>query len=181
MTTPTPPAASMSDPSKVIHRAPASRTIRPALIAIGIAWVLILAIHIVYLIREFLWMINDGIEYLPEAIGNFAEGVIVEPINFFIGAAALLVFVLPILPETRLLTVMVRVAAAGLGGFVLLSLVGLVEAVTDAARYGFEFGYFINDWFGYPLVIAFDMTALLVIGGVISWLFASKKAAATAV
>ena len=174
----TPASASMSDPARVLHRAPVSRTVRTALIAIGIAWALIVAIHIVYLIREFLWMVNDGPEYLPNAFGNFGEGAILEPLIFFAGAGALLVVLLPILPETRLLTVMMRAALAGLGGFVLLTLMGLVEAIGDVARYGFEFGYFINDWFGYPLVIAFDMTVLLVIGAVVSWLFASKKAAA---
>lgn len=174
------PTASMTDPAKLLHRAPASRTVRPALIAIGIAWALVLVFHIVYLIREFLWMVNDGPEYLPDAFGDFGEGAILEPLVFFVGAGAMLVFLLPILPETRLLTVMIRVAAAGLGGFVLLTLLGLIEAVVDVVRFGFEFGYFVNDWFGYPLVVAFDVTALLVIGAVVSWLFASKKAAAAA-
>jgi hypothetical protein len=176
----TPASASMSDPSKVLHRAPVSRTIRQALIAIGIAWAIVVLFHIVYLIREFLWMVNDGPEYLPNALGDFGEGAILEPLLFFVGAGALLVVLLPILPETGLLTVMIRAALAGLGGFVLLTLLGLVEAISDAARFGFEFGYFINDWFGYPLVIAFDLTALLVIGAVVSWLFASKKASAAA-
>jgi hypothetical protein len=174
----TPPAASMTDPSKVLHRAPVSRTLRPALIAVAIAWALVIVFHIVYLIREFLWMINDGPEYLPDSFGDFGEGAILEPLLFFAGAAALLVVLLPILPETRLLTVMIRVALAGLGGFVLLTLLGLVEAIGEAVAYGFAFGYFVNDWFGYPLVVAIDLTALLVIGAVVSWLFASKKAAA---
>jgi hypothetical protein len=177
---PTPAVPSMTDPAKLLHRAPISRTIRPALIAIAIAWALTIAIHIVYLIRDFLWMINDGPKYLPDAFGDFGEGAIVNPLLFFFGAGALIVFLLPIIPETRLLTVMLRVAVAGLGGFVLLSLKGLIEAISEAAGYGFQFGYFVNDWFGYPLVIAFDLTALLVIGAVVSWLFATKKAAATA-
>lgn len=177
---PQPAVPSMTDPAKLLHRAPISRTVRPALIAIGIAWVLTIAIHLVYLIREFLWMINDGPEYLAESFGNFGEGAIVNPLLFFVGAGALIVLLLPILPETRLLTVMLRVAVAGLGGFVLLTLKGLIEAIMDAVRYGVEFGYFVNDWFGYPLVVAFDLTALLVIGAVVSWLLASKKAAATA-
>lgn len=178
--TPQPAVPSMTDPAKLLHRAPVSRTVRPALIAIGIAWVLTIAIHLVYLIREFLWMVNDGPEYLPEAFGDFGEGAIVNPLLFFVGAGALLVLLLPILPETRLLTVMLRAAIAGLGGFVLLTIKGLIEAISEVVGYGFQFGYFVNDWFGYPLVVAFDLTALLVIGAVVSWLFASKKAAATA-
>lgn len=176
----TPAAPSMTDPAKVLHRAPVSRTIRPALIAIAIAWAITLVFHIVYLIREFLWMINDGGEYLPDAFGDFGEGAIVDPLLFFLGAGALLVVLLPILPETALLTVMIRTALAGVGGFVLLSLKGLIEAISEVVRFGFEFGYFVNDWFGYPLVVAFDLTALLVIGAVVSWLFASKKAAVAA-
>jgi hypothetical protein len=178
--TPSPAVPSMTDPAKLMHRAPISRTARPALIAIGIAWALVLLIHVVYLIREFLWMITDGPEYLPDSFGDFGEGAILNPLLFFIGAGALIVFLLPILPETKLLTVMLRVAVAGLGGFVLLTLKGLLEAISDVVRYGFEFGYFVNDWFGYPLVVAFDLTALLVIGAVVSWLFASKRAAAAA-
>lgn len=176
----TPPAATMSDPSKVLHRAPVSRTLRPALIAIAIAWAVTIVFHIVYLIREFLWIINDGPEYLPNAFGDFGEGAILEPLLFFAGAGALLVVLLPILAETRLLTVMIRAALAGLGGFVVLSVLGLIEAIGEAVAYGFEFGYFVNDWFGYPLVVSFDLTTLLVIGAVVSWLFASKKAGAAA-
>jgi hypothetical protein len=177
---PAPAVPTMTDPAKLLHRAPISRAARPALIAIAIAWVLTIAIHLVYLIRDFLWMINDGPDYLAESLGDFGEGAIVNPLLFFVGAGALIVFLLPILPETRLLTVMLRVAVAGVGGFVLLSLKGLIEAISDVVRYGFEFGYFVNDWFGYPLVVAFDLTALLVIGAVVSWLLASKKAAAAA-
>jgi len=175
-----PPAASMSDPSKVLHRAPVSRTLRPALIAIAVAWAIVIVFHIVYLIREFLWMINDGPEYLPDSFGDFGEGAILNPLLFFAGAGALLVLLLPILTETRLLTVMIRAALAGLGGFVLLSLLGLIEAISEVVAYGFRFGYFVNDWFGYPLVVSFDLTALLVIGAVVSWLFASKKTGAAA-
>lgn len=183
MTTPatppaTPAAATMTDPSKVLHRAAASRTIRPALVAVGVAWAITLAFSIVYLIIDFIWMLSDGFDYLPNAFGNFGEDAIVDPLLFFVGAGALLVVLLPILPETRLLTVMIRAALAGLGGFVLLTVKGLVEAIGDAATIGFGFGYFIYDWFGYPFIVAFDLTALLVIGAVVSWLFASKKAAA---
>lgn len=180
MTTPpaTPAAASMSDPSKVLHRAPIARTIRPTLIAIGIAWAIVVVFHIVYLVREFLWMIDDG-PNLPGSFGNFGEGAILQPLVFFLGAGALLVLLLPIIPETPLLTVMMRAALAGLGGFVLLTLLGLIEAIADIVQFGFAFGYFVNDWFGYPLVVAFDLTALLVIGAVIAWVFASKKTATT--
>ncbi|GHF24150.1 hypothetical protein GCM10011600_26460 [Pseudolysinimonas yzui] len=164
----------------MLHRAPVSRTLRPALIAIAIAWAVTIVFHLVYLIREFLWIINDGPEYLPNAFGDFGEGAILEPLLFFAGAGALLVVLLPILTETRLLTVMIRAALAGLGGFVVLSVLGLIEAIGEAVAYGFEFGYFVNDWFGYPLVVAFDLTTLLVIGAVVSWLFASKKAGAAA-
>jgi hypothetical protein len=174
----TPASASMSDPSKVVHRAPVSRTLRPALIAIAIAWVIAVIFHIVYLVRDFLWIMHDGAEYLPDALGDFGTGAVLQPLLFFVGAGALLVVVLPILAETRLLTVVIRAAVAGLGGFVLLSVMGLIEAIGEAVLYGFRFGYLINDWIGYPLVIAFDLTALLVIGAVVSWLFASKKAAA---
>jgi hypothetical protein len=174
----TPASASMSDPSKVVHRAPVSRTLRPALIAIAIAWVIAVIFHIVYLVRDFLWIMHDGAEYLPDALGDFGTGVVLQPLLFFVGAGALLVVLLPILAETRLLTVVIRAAIAGLGGFVLLSVMGLIEAIGEAVLYGFRFGYLINDWIGYPLVIAFDLTALLVIGAVVSWLFASKKAAA---
>jgi hypothetical protein len=176
----TPAAPSMTDPAKVLHRAPISRTLRPALIAIAIAWAITLLFRIVYLILDFIWMTSDGFDYLPEAFGDFGEGAIVNPLLFFAGAGALLVVLLPILPETRLLTVMIRAALAGLGGFVLLTLKGLVEAIGDAASFGFGFGYFAYDWFGYPLIVAFDLTALLVIGAVVSWLFASKKAAVAA-
>jgi hypothetical protein len=174
----TPASASMSDPSKVLHRAPVSRTLRPALIAIGIAWAIVIVFHIVYLIRDFLWILHDSAEYLPDAFGDFGAGAVLEPLLFFAGAGALLAVLLPILPETRLLTVMIRAAVAGVGGFLLLSVMGLIEAIGEAVLYGFRFGYFINDWIGYPLVIAFDLTALLVIGAVVSWLLATKKAAA---
>jgi hypothetical protein len=177
---PTPAAASMTDPAKVLHRAPASRTIRPALIAVGVAWAITLVFSIVYLIIDFIWMTSDGFDYLPEAFGEFGESAVVEPLLFFAGAGALLVVLLPVLPETRLLTVMIRAALAGLGGFVLLTVKGLIEAIGDVAGFGFGFGYFVYDWFGYPFIVAFDLTALLVIGAVVSWLFASKKAAVAA-
>ncbi len=176
----TPPTASMTDPTKLLYRAPISRTLRPALIAIAVAWVIVVVFQLVYLIRQFLWMIHDGFEYLPDAFGDFGEGAIVNPLLFFAATGVLIVFLLPILPETPLLKVMLRVAVAALGGFVLLTLKGLIEAIVGAATFGFEFGYFVNSWFGYPLVITFDLTALLVIGAVVSWVFASKKAAATA-
>lgn len=185
MTTPatppaTPPAASMTDPSKVLHRAPISRTLRPALIAIGIAWAITFAFSIVYLIIDFIWMLSDGFDYLPNAFGDFGEDALVDPLLFFVGAGALLVVLLPVLPETRLLTVMIRAALAGLGGFVVLTVKGLIEGISDAVRYEFGIGYFLYDWFGYPLIVAFDLTALLVIGAVVSWLIATKKAAAPA-
>lgn len=176
---PTPAVPSMTDPSKVLHRAPVSRTVRPALIAIGVAWAIALLFSIVYLIVDFIWMISDGFGYLPEAFGEFGESAIVEPLLFFLGAGALLVLLLPVLPETRLLTVMIRAALAGLGGFVLLTFKGLVAAIGDAVSFEFGVGYFAYDWFGYPLIVALDLTALLVIGAVVSWLIASKKAAAT--
>ncbi|HWH97921.1 MAG TPA: hypothetical protein VNS80_06100 [Pseudolysinimonas sp.] len=176
----TPPAASMTNPEKLLYRAPVSRTLRPALIAIAVAWVIVVVFQIVYLIRQILWMIHDGFTYVPDAFGDFGEGAIVNPLLFFAASGALIVFLLPILPETPLLTVMLRVAVAALGGFVLLTVKGLIEAIGDAVGYGFQFGYFVNDWLGYPLVITFDLAALLVIGAVVSWLFESKRAVAAA-
>jgi hypothetical protein len=135
---------------------------------------------IVYLILDFIWMTSNGFDYLPDALSGFGEGAVVDPLLFFVGAGALLVVLLPVLPETGLLTVMIRAALAGLGGFVLLTLKGLVDAIGDAAGFGFGFGEFVYDWFGYPLIVALDLTALLVIGAVVSWLFASKKATVAA-
>ena len=169
---------SMTDPNKLLHRAPASRTLTPALIAIGVAWALALLLHLIILIREFVWMIDDGPDYLGQALENFGDQAILEPLLFFLGAGALLVLVLPVLPETRLTTVLVRAAAASVGGLVVLSIKGLIEAVGDAIRFGLEFGYFLNTWIGWPLVKTFDLGTLLVIGAVVAWIIANRRAVA---
>jgi hypothetical protein len=174
------PSARFTHPAKLLYRAPVAAAIRPALIAIAIAWVITIVFHLVYLVRELLWTIDDGPDYIPEAFGDFGEGAIVDPLLFFLGAGALLVVLLPLLPDAPLRTVILRAALAGVGGFVVLTVKGLIEAISDVASFGFFFGYFVNDWIGYPLVIALDLTALLVIGAVLSWVFANRKPAAAA-
>jgi hypothetical protein len=167
----------MTDPRKLLYRAPVSRTLTPALLAIGVAWALTLLLHLIILIREFLWMINDGPDYLGRAFGNFGDQAILEPLLFFLGAGALLLLVLPILPETPLPLVLLRAAAASLGGLVVLSVKGLIEAVVDSVQFGFEFGYFVNTWIGWPLVKTFDQGTLLVIGAVVAWILVNRRAA----
>jgi hypothetical protein len=169
-----------NDPAKLLYRAPVGAAVRPALIAIGIAWAITILVHLVYLVREFLWTINDGPDYIPEAFSDFGEGAIVNPLLFFLGAGALLVVLVPLLPSAPLLTVILRAALAGVGGFVVVSVKGLIEGIGEIANFGFFFGYFVNDWVGYPLVVALDLTALLVIGAVLSWVLANRKAAPAA-
>lgn len=167
----------MTDPQKLVYRAPVSRTLTPALLAIGVAWALTLVLQLIILIREFLWMVNDGPDYLGRAFANFGDQAILEPLLFFLGAGALLLLVLPILPETALPRVLVRAAVASLGGLVVLSVKGLIEAIADTVQFGFEFGYFVNTWIGWPLVKTFDQGTLLVIGAVVAWILINRRAA----
>lgn len=99
---------------------------------------------------------------------------------FFLGAGALLVLLLPILPESKPGIIMLRAAAASIGGLVILSIKGLIEAIADVIRFGSEFGYFLNDWIGWPLVKTFDQGTLLVIGAVVAWILANRRKTAPA-
>jgi len=182
----TPPAAAAgkpatprwTDPDRLLYRAPASRTLSTVAIAIGVAWAIRLLIELISLIREFFWTIDDGPDAIPGAFGDFADRGIVDPLIFFLAAGALLVLLLPILPETPLLRVLMRVAVAGVGGFVLLSIKGLITAIGYSGS-GFYFGYFVNSWIGWPLLVAIDLTVLLAVGAAVSWALANRKKAAT--
>jgi hypothetical protein len=167
-----------TDPNGLLYRAPASRTISNVLIAIAVAWAIQLISELVALIREFFWTIDDGPEALPDAFGDFADRGIVDPLLFFAGAGVLLVLVLPILPEAPLLRVLQRVAVAGVGGFVLLTIKGLITAIGYSTS-GFYFGYFINSWIGWPLIVAIGLTTMLAVGAAVAWALAGRKKAAT--
>lgn len=170
----------MTDSNGLLQRAPASRTLTPALLAIGVAWALVLLHQLMILILGLVWIIDDGLDSLGRSLVRFGDQAIVEPLLFFLGAGALLVFVLPILPETKPATVLLRVAAASLGGLVVLSVKGLIEVVGDAVRFGFEFAPFDNIWIGAPLVKWFELGTLLVIGGVVAWILVNRGTARAA-
>jgi hypothetical protein len=174
----TPPAAAASprwnNPDKLLYRVPASRTLTTVLIAIASAWGIKLVTELISLIREFFWTIDDGPGALPDAFADFGDRGILDPLLFFAAAGALLVLVLPILPETPLLRVLMRVAVAGVGGFVLLMIKGLITAIGYNLD-GFYFGYFVNSWIGWPLLVAIDLTVLLAVGAAVSWALANRK------
>lgn len=170
----------MTDSNGLLQRAPASRTLTPALLAIGVAWALVLLHQLMILIRELVWIIDDGLDSLGRSLVRFGDQAILEPLLFFLGAGALLVFLLPILPETKPATVLLRVAAASLGGLVVLSVKGLIEVVGDAVRFRFEFAPFVNIWIGAPLVKWFELGTLLVIGGVVAWILVNRRTARAA-
>jgi hypothetical protein len=178
----TPPAAPASprwnDPDKLLYRVPASRTMRTVLIAIAVAWAIKLAVELIWLIRRFFWTIDDGPGDIPDAFRDFADDGILDPLLFFAAAGALLLLLLPILPETPLLRVLMRVGVAGVGGFVLLSIKGLITAIGNNLD-GFYFGYFVNSWIGLPLLIAIELTTRLAVGAAVSWALANRKKAAT--
>jgi hypothetical protein len=173
----TPATPRWTDPDRLLYRAPASRTIRTVAIAVAIAWAIKLATELIWLIRRFIWTIDDGPGDIPDAFRDFADDGILDPLLFFVAAGALLVLVLPILPETPLLRVLMRVAVAGVGGFVLLSIKGLITAIGNNLD-GFYFGYFLNSWIGLPLLIAIELTTLLAVGAAVSWALANRKKAA---
>lgn len=183
----TPPAAPAgkpatprwNNPDKLLYRAPASSTIPNVLIAIAVAWAIRLIVELISLIREFFWTIDDGPDAIPGAFGDFADRGIVDPLLFFATAGALLVLVLPILAETPLLLVLKRVAVAGVGGFIVLSIKGLITAIGYSTS-GFYFGYFVNSWIGWPLLVAIDLTTLLAVGAAVSWALANRKKAKAA-
>ena len=177
----TPPAAPASprwnDPDKLLYRVPASRTMTTVLIAIAVAWAIKVATELISLIREFIWTIDDGPGAIPDAFADFGDRGILDPLLFFAAAGALLVLVLPILPETPLLRVLMRVAVAGVGGFVILSIKGLITAIGYSGN-GFYPGYFVNSWIGWPLLVAIELTTLLAVGAAVSWALATRKKAA---
>jgi hypothetical protein len=144
------------------------------LIAIAVAWGIRLITELIALIREFFWTIDDGPGAIPDAFGDFGDRGIVDPLLFFAAAGALLVLLLPILPEAPLLRVLMRVAVAGVGGFVVLSIKGLITAIGYSTS-GFYFGYFVNSWIGWPLLAAIDLTTLLAVGAAVSWALANRK------
>jgi hypothetical protein len=88
------------------------------------------------------------------------------------------VLVLAILPEVPLLRVLQRVAVAGIGGFVLLTIKGLITAIGYSTS-GFYFGYFVNSWIGWPLVVAIGLTTMLAVGAAVAWALAGRKKVAT--
>jgi hypothetical protein len=161
----------------LLYRAPASRTISTVLIAIAVAWAIKLVTELISLIREFIWTIDDGPGAIPGALGDFGDRAIVDPLLFFAVAGALLVLVLPILPETPLLRVLMRVAVAGVGGLVVLSIKGLITAIGYNIS-GFYAGYFVNSWLGWPLLVAIELTTLLAVGAAVAWALAVRKKAA---
>jgi hypothetical protein len=73
-------------------------------------------------------------------------------------------------------------ALAGVGGFVMLTLPGLVGATVDGVNHGFYPGWFFNDWINWSTAVTFYLTPFLIVGSTIAWLWVTqrteKKAAA---
>ena len=174
--TPTPAAKFGSDPSKVFYRASGSEPFITAAIAVGVAWVLKLVWELNYLIRGVFWSIDEGPGILPGWVRDFGASGFADPFWFGLGAYALLVFLLPILGSTPLPRVLIRAAIAGVGGFILLTLPGLVDAIVDGVNHGFDIGWFINDWLNWPAVVALQLTPYLALGAVIAWLWIKRRA-----
>ncbi len=147
-----------------------------------VAWVIELALQVVYLIQDFSYSIDDGFEYLPSAFGGFGFYGIWQALFFFGPAFVVLWMLLPIVKESPLPVVLKRAAVAGVAGLVGLIFFGLVDGIFDSIRQGgFYIGYFGVDLLWGPIAGAMTFTAYLLVGATIAWLRAHRPAKAAPV
>lgn len=175
----TPPAAPAapagppfgSDPAKLFHRATGSRRFVTAAITLGVAWVIAIVLEVGWLFRGFTWAIDDGLGDLPFYFRDFGASAFADPFWYAVGAFPLLVFLLPVVASSSLIKVLTRAALAGVGGFIALTLPGMVDGIVDAVNNGFQPGWFLNDWINWPFLVAVKMTGFALGGAAFAWWF----------
>lgn len=177
--TPAPAPRAPGSASTLFWRRPDSATLRAALTAVIVAWVIEVVFQLLYVIEDIAWAIDEGFD-LPDTVGDFFFNSIVRALFFLVPAFLALWQFLPIVKESTLATVLKRAAVAGVAGLAGLVVLGIFEAITDAVNFGFYFGYFSVTWLWYPIVIALGFTVQLLVGAAIAWIRANREPAAAA-
>lgn len=158
---------------------------RPALIgaltAIVVAWVITLALHVVYVIQGISYALNDGLQYVGWSIADFFFYGVWQALFFYGPAFLALWLFLPLVKESTLVVVLKRAAAAGLVGLAGLIIFGLFDGIWHIIQHGFYFGYFGVDLLWGPIANAIFFTVQLLVGATIAWLRAHRPARAAPV
>lgn len=174
MSTPVPRRT--TTPSDLIYRKPDAITARNALVAIAAAWAVELVYRLLFIVEDAVWSISYGADAFDFTAEFFFVGAIVRPLFFFVPVFFAVWFLLPIVKESSLLTVMIRAAIAGVAGFVGLGLHGILSKVVESIRYPGRYGFsdFVDGWIMTPLINTVGFTVQFVLGAVLAWLWASR-------
>jgi hypothetical protein len=182
-----PPAAATAprnpgSATTLFWRRPDAATVRGALIAILVAWIIELVYQVLYIVEAVSWSINDGPSGIPTAIGDFFFYGILKALFFFGPAFIALWLLLPIVKESPLPVILKRAAVAGVAGLAGLIVFGIGEAIADTVNYSFAFGYFAVSMLWFPIILALGFTVQLLVGSVVAWIIAARapKVAAAA-
>lgn len=174
--TPAPQPANPGSAATLIWRRPDSGTLRAALVAVVIAWLIEIAYQVLFIIEAFSYALNNGFGDFGDSFVDFAFNGLWRALFFFGPAFFALWMFLPIVKESTLPKVMIRAAASGVVGLAGLIVFGLVDGIADAVSFGFAFGYFLDDLIWFPIVLALGLTVQLVLGAVVAWVRESRKA-----
>jgi hypothetical protein len=184
-----PPAAATVPPATprkpgsvttLFWRRPDAATLRGALIAVVVAWVIELVYQVLYVVEAVSWSINDGPSGIPAAIGDFFFYGILKALFFFGPVFIVLWLLLPIVKESPLPVILKRAAVAGVAGLAGLIVFGIGEAIADTVNYSFAFGYFVVSMLWFPIILALGFTVQLLVGSVVAWITAARAPKAAA-
>ncbi|MCU1440616.1 MAG: hypothetical protein JWP85_1613 [Rhodoglobus sp.] len=171
-----PPAAPRKPGSAatLFWRRPDAATLRGALIAVVIAWIIELIYQVLYIVEAISWSINDGPGGVPQAIGDFFFYGLLKALFFFGPVFIVLWQLLPIVKESPLPVILKRAAVSGVAGLAGLIVFGIGEAIADIVNYSFAFGYFVVSMLWFPLILALGFTVQLIVGSVVAWIVAAR-------
>lgn len=174
--TPAPTPAKPGSATTLIWRRPDRATLTGALTTVLLAWAITILLHVVYVIQDISYALNDGLQFVGWAFVNLFFYGLWQALFFFGPAFVALWLFLPIVKESGLDIVLKRAAAAGVAGLAGLIVFGLFDGIFDTVGNGFCFGYFGVDLLWGPLANAIWFTVQLLVGATIAWMRATGPA-----